>query len=105
VERTSAASAAAAEADAVASGDPIDTLGGAASWGRRELPVGVPTLRSELGDFVCTIGTTKTGYSNHQEHLAMFKAGVEEIKKKEPWRFPFVLYLDNWTVSHSLSAE
>jgi hypothetical protein len=101
VERTSAASAAAAEADAVASGDPIDTLGGAASWGRRELPVGVPTLRSELGDFVCTIGTTKTGYSNHQEHLAMFKAGVEEIKKKEPWRFPFVLYLDNWTVSHS----
>jgi hypothetical protein len=45
-----------------------------------------------------TIGSTKSGYSNHKEHLAMFKAGIAELKAKEPWRFPFALYLDNWCV-------
>ena len=28
----------------------------------------------------------------------MFKAGIAELKAKEPWRFPFALYLDNWCV-------
>ena len=67
------------------------------------VPVGVPTLRSQLGDFVTSFGSTKSGYSNHDEHLKMWMEGIKELKRREPWRFPFVCWLDNW--SGHLSPE
>jgi hypothetical protein len=97
VERSATAAAADAEAEALATGEQVDAPTGG-TWGRTQVPVSVPTLRSTLGDFVTTIGSTKSGYSNHKEHLAMFKAGIAKLKAKEPWRFPFALYLDNWCV-------
>ena len=43
-----------------------------------------PAIRNVL------IATSKSGYSNEVLHNDMFRKGCEQLKTREPWRFPFV---------------
>ena len=43
-----------------------------------------PAIRNVL------IATSKSGYSNEVLHNDMFRKGCEQLKAREPWRFPFV---------------
>eukprot|EP01045_Picozoa_sp_COSAG04_P019328 COSAG04_NODE_1868_length_5348_cov_6.113524_2_plen_926_part_00 len=108
LDRTEQAAADAARAAAATTGtppaanttadlQPLDDRGTARSWGSVDVPVGETTLKSVIGHFTTSIGTSKSGYSNNVEHIAMFQEGIKQLVAREPWRLPFVLWLDNWS--------
>ena len=45
--------------------------------------------------------STKSGYSNGEVHLRQWQLGIERLKKAEPWRFPFICWMDNWSGHHT----